>query len=144
MAAMAGTVDWTDELAAVPLFSELPRRHVRHLAKLAKIQRLPKFTAIVREGQRGDAFYLILEGSAVVRAAGKRPARLKAGDFFGELALLDGLPRSATVEAAEEVLVARIGRSDFMRMLEEDPKVSVVLLRTMASRLRSSELSPVH
>ena len=136
--------DWADVLAEVPLFSNLPARHVRHLAKMAKIQRLPAFTKIVREGDRGDSFFLILEGSAVVRRTGKRAVRLGAGDFFGELAILDAAPRTATVEAEDEVVVARLGRSDFNRMLEKEPKVALVLLHTLASRLRSSEPSPKH
>jgi CRP-like cAMP-binding protein len=136
--------DWAQVLAEVPLFSNLPARHVRHLAKLAKIQRFPAYTKLVREGDRGDSFFLILEGAAVVRPPRKRAVRLGAGDFFGELALLDTVPRSATVEAEDEVLVARIGRSDFTRMLETEPKVALVLLRTLAERLRSSEPSPKH
>ena len=117
---------------------------MRSLAKLAKIQRLPAYTEIVREGGRGDSFCLILDGSAVVRPPGKRPVKLGSGDFFGELALIDNSPRSATVEAQDEVLVARIGRIDFVRMLEHEPKVALVLLRTMAARLRSSESSAKH
>jgi CRP-like cAMP-binding protein len=136
--------DWTNVLAEVPLFSGLSTRHVRNLAKLAKIQRLLAYTEIVREGDRADSFYLLLEGSAVVRPPGKRPAKLGVGDFFGELALLDNSPRSATVEALEDVLVARIGRTGFVRMLEHEPKVAILLLRTMAARLRSSEASAKH
>ncbi len=136
--------DWTDVLAEVPLFSGLSPRHVRNLAKLAKIQRLPAYTKIVREGATGDSFILMLEGTAVVRPPGKRPVKLGAGDFFGELALLDDAPRSATIEAQEDVVVARIGRKDFIRLLGDEPKVSLVLLRTLAARLRSSESSPSH
>jgi CRP-like cAMP-binding protein len=72
---------------------------------------------------------------------GKRPVKLGVGDFFGELTLLDDSPRSATVEAQDEVLVARIGCTDFVRMLEKEPRVALVLLRTLAARLRSSEVS---
>ncbi len=136
--------DWTDVLAEVPLFSGLSPRHVRNLAKLAKIQRLPAYTKIVREGATGDSFILMLEGTAVVRPPGKRPVTLGAGDFFGELALLDDAPRSATIEAQDDVVVARIGRKDFIRLLADEPKVSLVLLRTLAARLRASEKTPQH
>lgn len=141
---LGGNADWTEVLAEVPLFSGLSRRHLRNLTKLAKIQRLLAYTKIVREGDRADSFYLLLEGSAVVRPKGKRSVKLGAGDFFGELALLDNSPRSATVEALEDVLVARIGRTDFVRMLEHEPKVALLLMRTMAARLRSSEASAQH
>ncbi len=147
---MAGVVadrtqaDWTDVLASVPLFEGLTKRHVHGIAKLAKIQSFPAYTEIVREGHRGESFYLILDGTAVVRPPGKRPVKLGIGDFFGELSLLDNAPRSATVQAQSEVLVARIGRSDFLKMLQHEPKVALVLLTTLAGRLRASEASARH
>jgi CRP-like cAMP-binding protein len=136
--------DWSNVLAEVPLFADLSARHVRGIAKLAKIQRLGAYTQIVREGEPGDSFFLLLEGTAMARPPGKRGVKLRAGDFFGELALLDDAPRSATVEAQEDVLVARIGRKDFLRMLEKEPKVSLSLLHTLATRLRTSQASPTH
>jgi CRP-like cAMP-binding protein len=140
----ASDASWENVLAEVPLFSNLSARHVRGLAKLAKIQRLAAFTQIVRKGESADTFFLILDGSAVVRPPGKRVVKLGPGDFFGELALLDDAPRSATVEAQDEILLARIGRRDFARMLDKEPKVALVLLRTLAARLRSSEASLKH
>jgi CRP-like cAMP-binding protein len=139
MAKNRTAADWTDVLAAVPLFADLPRRHVARLTKVAKIQRLPAYTRIVREGQRGDSFALLLEGTATVKAPRRRPVKIGPGDFFGELSLLDGLPRSATVEAQEDVLLARIGRKDFLKLVETEPKVAVALLKTMAGRLRGVE-----
>lgn len=136
--------DWSNVLAEVPLFSGLSARHVRGIAKLAKVQRLGAYTKIVREGEPGDSFFLLLEGSAMARPPGKRGVKLGVGDFFGELALLDNCPRSATVEAQEEVLVARIGRRDFLKMLEKEPKVCLSLLHTLATRLRTSQASPAH
>ena len=140
----AGDIDWTNVLAEVPLFSNLSARQVRSLSKLAKIQRLAAFTQIVRKGESADAFFLILDGAAIVRPPGKRIVKLGPGDFFGELALLDDSPRSATVEAQDEILVARIGRRDFARLLDKEPKVAVALLRTLAGRLRASEASAKH
>jgi CRP-like cAMP-binding protein len=137
-------VDWTNVLAEVPLFANLTARHVRGLAKLAKIQRLAAFTQIVRKGDSADSFFLILDGTAIVRPPGKRMVKLGPGDFFGELALLDDSPRSATVEAQDEILVARSGRRDFARLLDKEPKVAVALLRTLAGRLRASEASAKH
>ena len=140
----ADKADWTDVLASVPLFEGLSKRHMRGIAKLAKIMRLAPFSQIVREGESADSFFLILDGTALVRPPGKRAVKLGVGDFFGELALLDNSPRSATVEAQNEVLLARIGRKDFLKLLEKEPKVSLVLLQTLAARLRSSEPSPKH
>ncbi|HEY5185007.1 MAG TPA: cyclic nucleotide-binding domain-containing protein [Actinomycetes bacterium] len=147
---MAGAVtdrteaDWTDVLASVPLFAGLSKRHVHSIAKLAKVQSYPAFTELVREGHRGESFYLILDGTAVVRPPGKRAVKLGFGDFFGELSLLDNAPRSATVQAQSEVLVARIGRTDFLRMLQHEPKVALVLLTSLAGRLRATEASARH
>jgi len=144
MVRMTVDVDWTDVLASVPLFADLPKRHVRTIGKLAKIERFVPYAPIVKEGGRADSFFLVLDGTAIVRPPGKRPVTLVTGDFFGELALLDDAPRSATVEAQGEVLVARIGRTDFLRMLDTEPKVGLVLLRTLAARLRASEKSAKH
>jgi len=144
MAKTRGNADWTDVLVAVPLFAEMPRRHVTRLTRAAKIERLPAYTRIVRVGQRGDSFCLLLEGSASVKAPGKRAVRIGPGDFFGELSLLDGLPRSADVEAQEDVLLARIGRKDFLRLVQREPKVALALLRTLAGRLRWVEKSAAH
>jgi CRP-like cAMP-binding protein len=136
--------DWTGVLGEVPIFADLSARQLRRLAKIAKIKRVEPFTQIVLEGESADAFFLILDGNAVVRPPGKRLVKLGMGDFFGELALLDDSPRSATVEAQNEVLLARISRKDFLRLLDKEPKVSLVLLRTLAARLRSSERSHKH
>lgn len=149
MATLTGTAgknadDWSNVLAEVPLFAGLSKRNIKAIAKLAKVQRRAAFSTLVEEGRPGDAFYLILDGTAVVRPPGKRAIKLEPGAFFGELALLQDAPRSATVIAQEEVLVARIGRSSFLKMLEQEPKVSLVLLRTLADRLRAAEKSAVH
>jgi len=144
MAKNRAAAQWTDVLAAVPLFADMPRRHVRRLTQVAKIQRLPAYTRIVRTGQRGDSFILLLEGTASVKAPGRRAVAIGPGDFFGELSLLDGGPRSADVEAQDEVLLARIGRKDFLRLVQKEPKVALSLLRTLAGRLRGAEKSAAH
>jgi CRP/FNR family transcriptional regulator, cyclic AMP receptor protein len=135
---------WADALAEIPLFSGLSKRHLNKIAGLAKTRRYARFTAVVREGERGDSFYVILDGEVLVKPAGRRGVRLKAGDWFGEMALLDGAPRTATVEAQTEVLVMVLGRKAFQEAVEADPKIAMVLLRTLAARLRSSERSASH
>ena len=70
---------------------------------------------------------------------GKRTVKLRPGDFFGELALLDAAPRVASVEAETEVLTMRLGRTAFQRVLEREPKVATAMLRTMAARMRATE-----
>jgi CRP-like cAMP-binding protein len=124
-------------LADVPLFQRVPKRRLRKLAEAAIEARYQPHTAIVRKGERGETFFLILDGTARVEA-GRRP-RLGAGDYFGEMALLDGEVRSATVTAETEVHVMRISRRRFLRMLEQDPKLAILILKGLTTRLRVAE-----
>ena len=135
---------WTDVLGDVPLFSGLSKRQLNAIAKVAQSRRFPRFTTIVRAGERGDTFFVILDGTVLVKAPGKRAIRLAPGDFFGEMALLDDAPRSATVETQDEVLTMLLGRSAFSKMLAKEPKIAIALLRTLAQRLRTAERSPSH
>jgi CRP/FNR family transcriptional regulator, cyclic AMP receptor protein len=129
------TSDWAAVLADVPLFAALSHRHLRRIARLAAPVRHRRHSRIVREGERGDAFYVLIDGEASVIGRGRR-IHLRPGDFFGEMALLDGAPRSATIEAETDVLVMRIGRAPFAKMLESEPKIALAILRELAGRLR--------
>ena len=131
---------WAEVLATVPMFHGLSQRHLRKIADQATMKRFAPSAAIVRAGDAGDAFYVILDGSANVRRPGKKTIKLRPGDFFGELALLDPAPRVATVEAETEVLAMRLGRTGFQKVLEKEPKVSIAMLRTLAARMRASEV----
>jgi CRP/FNR family transcriptional regulator, cyclic AMP receptor protein len=135
---------WADVLGEIPLFSELSKRQLNALAAVGKTRRYARFTPIVRDGDRGDAFYVILDGEALVKPAGKRSVKLRAGDWFGEMSLLDGAPRAATVEAQTEVFAMLLGRTAFLKTLEAEPKIALTLMRTLAQRLRASERSPAH
>src|SRR3954470_3282091 len=96
--------DWLGTLAEVPLFEGLPKRHLRRIAKLARVRRFAPGSTMVRTGEPGKSFFILLDGSArVVRRSG-RARRLGTGDYFGEMALLDGAARSASVVADGEVL----------------------------------------
>lgn len=133
--------DWLSTLEEVPLFEGLSKRHLRRIAKLARIRRFAPGSAMVRTGDPGRSFYVVLDGTAkVVRKAG-RPRRLGAGDYFGEMALLDGAPRSADVLAEGEVLALTIDRPGFTKLVRAEPALAQALLRTLAARLRAAERS---
>jgi CRP-like cAMP-binding protein len=133
--------DWLGTLAEVPLFEGLSKRHLRRIAKLARIRRFAPGSALVRTGDAGRAFYVLLDGNAKVLRAGGRSRRLGSGDYFGEMALLDDAPRSADVVADGEVLALTIDRSGFTKLLRAEPGLAQALLRTLAARLRAAETS---
>ena len=125
-------------LSQVPLFATLSRRHLGRIGSIATAKRFPAQTPLVRVGKPGDAFYVILSGRARVDLPGRKIA-LEAGDFFGEMALLDGKPRAATVTAVSEVLVLMIARAKFLRLLEDEPKVTLAMMATLTRRLRDTQ-----
>jgi CRP-like cAMP-binding protein len=134
--------DWLDTLAEVPLFEGLPKRHLRRIAKLARIRRFAAGSVLVRTGDPGRSFYVLLDGEAKVSRPGGRARRLGVGDYFGEMALLDDAPRSADVVAVGEVLALTIDRPGFTKLLRAEPALSLTLLSTLAGRLRAAESSP--
>jgi CRP-like cAMP-binding protein len=131
--------DWVPVLAEVPLFQGLSRRHLKRVASLARLRRYGPGTSIVRVGDAATAFFVLIDGSARVVPPKGRARRLGAGDFFGEMALLDDAPRSADVVADGEVLVMTISRSAFGKLLKSEPTLAHELLRTLAARLRAAE-----
>jgi CRP-like cAMP-binding protein len=125
-------------LAQVPLFSGLSRRHLGRVASVAEHKHCLAYSTLVREGTPGDAFYVILDGEARVELPGG-PVPLGAGSFFGEMAIIDGSPRSATVSAVTDIVVLMIPRTKFLKLLEDEPKVVLALMTTLAQRLREAQ-----
>jgi CRP/FNR family transcriptional regulator, cyclic AMP receptor protein len=131
--------DWVPVLAGVPLFEGLSRRHLRRIASLARTKRFAAGTRILRAGDPGNSFYVIIDGSVrVIPPTGKSVIR-GAGECLGEMALLDGAPRSADVSAADEVLTLTIGSAAFTKLLKSEPQISLALVRVLAARLRAAE-----
>jgi CRP-like cAMP-binding protein len=131
-----------EALADVPLFSTLSRRQLRHIAALTEEQTFDEGTALAEEGKPGEMFYILLEGEAKVVRDGHRRDRLIPGDFFGEIALIDGGPRTASVVATTPVTTLSISRARFRKMLGEDPSIVLGMLEELAKRLRNNERSP--
>jgi CRP-like cAMP-binding protein len=126
-------------LARVPLFSGLSRRELREVLALAQEMELVEGRPIVEAGTQGRHFYLLLEGSAKVTVPGRRTRSLGPGDYFGEMTVLDGRPRSASVVATTHGWALRIDRSAFVRLLDAHGSIGRKILVEMSGRVRAAE-----
>ena len=134
------TVRARDALAQVPLFAGMPSRFLKRLGDRMDEQRFMEGATIVREGEPGDMFYVIVEGEAKVKDRnGRTLSGLIPGDFFGEISLMDGGPRTATVVAVTNLTALALSRKDFGTLLQSEPKVTVGLLKHAATLLRRLE-----
>jgi CRP/FNR family transcriptional regulator, cyclic AMP receptor protein len=149
--------DLAEQLGHLPLFESVGRLVLLALAQASELQTGEKGDVLVREDDlAARGFYLILEGSAKVVLTGPDGreavlALLEEGDFFGEMSLLDGDPRSATVRATTEIRLVLLRRPSFMDLLQKHPEISIALLTALSARLRQANrkisalaLSPVH
>ena len=130
--------DWSDLLGALPLFAGVSKRHIRAIAKVTWPADHAPGDLIVQAGDRGNSMYLLLEGRA--RVLGKSRV-LRPGDFFGEMALIDGGPRSATIIAASPVRLMMLQRQAFLKVLKQNPQIGLAIMETLAQRLRGLERS---
>jgi CRP-like cAMP-binding protein len=135
--------DATSRLAQVPIFSECTKRELTIIGRAAKEVSHREGTVIAREGERGVGLFLILEGQCKVSIGGKTKAKLGPGDFFGEVALLDGGPRTATVTALTPVRLVGITGWVFRGLLMEHPSIALKTLEAVAGRLRAVTKEPV-
>jgi CRP-like cAMP-binding protein len=129
--------DASSQLAKVPIFSECTKRELTIIGRAAKEVSHAEGTVIAREGERGVGLFLILEGQCKVTIGGKTKAKLGPGDFFGEVALLDGGPRTATVTALTPVRLVGITGWVFRGLLMEHPNIALKTLEAVAGRLRA-------
>ena len=128
-----------DLLGQVPLFEGLSRRHLKRLADHADEISFREKETIIAEDQPGGSFFVIVEGEATVQQGGRAIATVGPGEFFGEISLLDGGPRSATVVADTPVVAIRLFKSSFDRVVKEEPQVAGKILIVVARRLREAE-----
>jgi CRP/FNR family cyclic AMP-dependent transcriptional regulator len=135
--------DIVARLEMVPLFSTCSRRELNVIARAAKEVSHPAGTVIAREGEFGIGLFLILEGLCLVTVGGRERARLGPGDFFGEIALIDGGPRTATVTALTDVRLLGLTEWVFRGLLREHPSIALKTLESVASRLRAVSKEPV-
>jgi CRP-like cAMP-binding protein len=124
----------------VPLFSHLSRKQLAQVAKVADEIDLREGKEMTREGAPGREFFVILEGSADVRKRGRKINSLKPGDFFGEIALVTSVPRTATVAATTPVRALVVTDREFRHLLEESPDIKTRVMQAMAARLAPETL----
>jgi CRP/FNR family transcriptional regulator, cyclic AMP receptor protein len=132
-------VELEQQLGSVPLLAGLDQRIRRRLAETGKRRTYGPDEEIVREGSTGTALYIVLSGTARVVRGGETLGEVVAGDFFGELALIEEHPRSASVIAATETECLLFPAWEFTALLEEHPEIAVPIMRTLITRLHRRE-----
>jgi CRP-like cAMP-binding protein len=131
--------DVVPSLKGVPLFSGVRDRELKRLANVMRESRFNEGDVIATEGRSGIGFFLIEEGNATVSIDGKIVRTLGPGEYFGEIALIDSGPRSATIVASTDLRCQGLTAWEFRPWIEEHPEVAWPMLETLASRLRDAE-----
>jgi CRP/FNR family transcriptional regulator len=133
-----------DLLHRIPLFSGFDNRRLERLGMLADEVDVPVGKVLMRQGDTGVDMMIIVSGSVSVERDGNRLNTLGPGDFFGEIALLDGGPRTATVTSEEPTRLLVITHRDFHSMMDEFPEVADQVLNALANRVRRLEPDVPH
>lgn len=123
-------------LSGVPLFSDMSRRHLQRIAKEADELRFAAGETIVQEGMLGETLFVVLEGTAKVVRGGRKVGEIVPGDFFGELAAIDGGPRTASVVAETPMRVLRLFRRTLTALWSDEPQVVLKVLDGVVRRVR--------
>jgi CRP-like cAMP-binding protein len=131
-------------LRTVPLFARLGNRELERISALADIIDLPADRTIMSQGERGAEMFVLVSGAAHIERDGESLGERGAGEVLGEIALLDGGPRTATVTLSQPSRMLVLARREFQALLDEFPEVRLQILETVAHRLRSLDHSAVH
>jgi CRP/FNR family transcriptional regulator, cyclic AMP receptor protein len=131
-------------LRRVPLFAGLANRELEEISRLIDTVDLPADRELTHEGGFGNEFFIIAEGSVDIDKEGHHLATLGAGDFFGEIALVDGGARTATARTAEPSRLLMLGHREFHSVLDRFPKIQLAVLKALAQRVRRVEPNPLH
>jgi len=141
---MAHDDPFVEHLRQVTFFSACSRKDLRKVAKRSKDRQVAAGTTIVKEGDNGDEFFVILDGTVSVSRQGRKVATLGPGSGFGELALLlDNVPRNATVVADTDLDLVVVDQRQFTRLLDEVPGFTRKMLAGTAHRLRVADREAV-
>ena len=131
-------------LRNVPLFRTLSQRHLSAVAKYTDAHRARQGAILTKKGQHGLEAFVIVDGRARVEVGGKTIAELGVGDFVGELSLIDGKPRTATVIAQTPMTLLVVRRRDFKSLRDTVPGLQEKLLTTLCERLRQADQALTH
>jgi CRP/FNR family transcriptional regulator, cyclic AMP receptor protein len=129
----------SEKLGSVPLFAGLKPKQLKSILVSGKQKAYQEGDVIVREGEMGVAFYLILEGAVEVRQKRRTLAKLGSGNFFGEMSLLDSDPRSSDVVATAPTTCLVLSSWDFQASVKSNNEIAMNLLKTLIHRLRESD-----
>ena len=132
-------MDLEQLLATVPLTAGLEERVRRRLAGIGRVRAYPGGTTIVEEGASATALYIVVSGRARIVRGGQTIGEVARGDFFGELALIEEQPRSATVVADEDTECLLFPAWEFTALLAEHPELAVPIMRALIARLHKHE-----
>ena len=130
----------TDLIKGVPLFSAASKQELAEIASLADEIDLPEGKVLIREGDSGREFFVLIEGTADVERAGKKVASIGAGDFFGEISLITKLPRTASVTTVSPLRALVITDRAFRQLLDHSPEIAVGVLTALAERVAPTTL----
>ncbi len=127
-------------IKSVPLFARCSKKELGEIASLADEIDLPENKSLIRQGERGREFFVLLDGEVDIVRDGTKIDTMHSGDFFGEIALVSNVPRTATVIANKPIRVLVITDRDFRMLLEHTPQLQLKVLEALAERLAQLEI----
>lgn len=133
-----------DLLHTIPLFARFDRKHLERLGMLTEEVDVPAGKVLIRQGELGDDLMIIVSGAVSVERDGTEVNRLGVGEFFGEIAVIDRGPRTATVTSETPCRLLVVNHRDFHALMEEFPEVAAQVLATLAHRLRRLDPNAIH
>lgn len=137
---MASSNEWVSVIGGLDLFAGLPKKSLKQIAQQMTERRVPAGETVMAEDTGGSfgRMYVVLDGTATAEVDGAPVAKYGPGDHFGEMSLLDGSPRSATVVATSDLTLAGLASWNLRVVLTEEPAVAIHLIEVLARRLRAA------
>ena len=128
-------------LEKAPLWSGLSEKELKSMVRVSKERKFESGDTIVKKGEGGVGFYLILEGTVEIRSDGNTLSKLGPGQFFGEMSVLDNQPRSADVVTVQPSRVLLLTAWEFKGLISANPRIALKMLQELVGRLRNADLS---